>query len=26
MWVAEQFLPVRFEVDEKQPAISCRHL
>ena len=26
MWVTEQFLPVRFEVDDKRPAISCRRL
>jgi len=25
MWVIEQFLPVRFEVDEEQVVIACRH-
>jgi len=26
IWVIEQFLPVRFTVDEEQSTISCRHL
>jgi len=25
MWVIEQFLPVRFEVQEQRGLIACRH-